>query len=342
MAAAVMADVDRSISSSDEWDIGLDWAILGTANIARGNFIPALRVAGGRVVCVGSRDVERATAFIAEQRLEAKACTYEQALADPHVQAVYVALPNHLHAQWAEAALAAGKAVLCEKPLGRDGAEVSRILAHAESNRGPLWEAFAFPFHRQWERLVSLVDGGAVGDLREIHSNFHFRVRDPSNIRWEAAMAGGALNDVGCYPIHLARLLFGSEPTRSKALFLPGGRGVDAESQGVLDFGRGRRLIFSCGMTRWRDSSTRVIGTDGEIRLTDPYHPNPEDSLSLVVAGRMTVERLVAPEPSFSAMLRAISTSIKGRSLPSHLARDDSLGTAAALELVKATWEPWD
>lgn len=334
--------MDRASDFSDDQEDGLNWAILGTAHIARGNFIPALRVTGGRVVCVGSRDIAKATSFIADQRLEARACTYEQAVADQRVDAVYVALPNHLHAQWAQAALTAGKAVLCEKPLGRDADEVAQILSHAASSGGLLWEAFAFPFHRQWERLLALVDSGAVGELREIHSNFHFRVRDPNNIRWDAALSGGALNDVGCYPLHLARLLFRSEPSRSKGIFLPGGRGVDAESQGVLDFGRGRRLIFSCGMARWRDSSTRVIGTEGEIRLTDPFHPTPEDSLSLIVDGRMTLERLVAPEPSFSAMLRSISSSVKSRSQPLHLAREDSLGTAAALDLVRGTWEQWD
>ncbi len=326
---------DRSTSG------GLNWALLGSANIARANFIPALRSAGGNIVTLGSRSPERATSFIEANGLAAKASSYAGAIAHPLVEAVYVALPNHLHDEWAKAALRAGKAVLCEKPLGRTVEEVSDILDVAGTTTGPLWEAFAFPFHAQWSAILQIIQEQTIGELREVHSNFHFVVTDPNNIRWNSALAGGSLNDVGCYPVHLAALLFKAEPLHSKAAIVLGGGEVDAECQALIDFGSGRRLLFSCGMRRWRDTSTRLVGTAGEIRLTDPYHPGPADTLTIIAGRQSAVRRLVPDEPSFTEMLRRITASVRGSEPPRHLAAEDSLGTARAVELVRRSWTVW-
>ncbi len=317
------------------------WAIIGTANIARWNFLPSLRLAGGIVVTVGSRSRESGRAFLADNDLQADVCSYAEAVGRDDVDAVYVATPNHLHSQWAAAAMEGGKAVLCEKPLGRTPSEVEDLIAVSACTGQPLWEAFAFPFHEQWRFLVEAIADQVVGELGEIQSNFHFLVRDPANIRWDPALGGGALNDVGCYPIHLARLLFGSEPKDAAAVMKVGGRGVDAECQAILDFGSGRRLQFSCGLERWRDTSTRLLGSGGEIRLTDPFHPTAQDTITVIRDGHTMVHRLVPDEPSFTAMLRSICSVVAQRRPAEHLANGDALGTARALAMVRTRFVEW-
>src|SRR5947209_16928199 len=185
------------------------WGILGTANIARAQFLPALRAAGtGVASVVGSRDRTRSEGWAAEHGVERGVAGYEALVTAPDVDAIYIALPNHLHAEWAAAALRAGKAVLCEKPLCTSVAETETLLNLAQQFGSLLWEAFVFPFHDQFVQLQELIGSGTIGDTREIQSNFYFKVRSRENIRLSPDMYGGALNDVGCYPLRLAQLLF--------------------------------------------------------------------------------------------------------------------------------------
>lgn len=317
------------------------WAVIGTANIARVNFVPALSMAGGVVSVVGSRTEKRARWFMDAAQIQADWCGYGEAMARDDVDAVYIATPNTLHFDLTKAALELGKPVLCEKPLGCTPEETNEICQTAAAVGQPLWEAFAFPFHNQWRRLERLIAGGEIGELREIHSNFHFEVRQEENIRWDASLAGGALNDVGCYPIHLARLLYGHEPVATVAVMRPGGRGVDAECQAILDFGQGRRLAFSCGLARWRDTSTRLLGTAGEVRLSDPYHPTQSASLTVIRDGVGETLHLVDDEPSFTPMLRSICAAVAHEGPKEHIAGDDAPGTARALDLVRRSFVQW-
>jgi predicted dehydrogenase len=315
---------------------GTRWAILGSANIARANFIPALATAGGgEVKVLGTRDPEKGRAFATTAGLEVSFLSYQDTVRSDIVDAVYVALPNTLHVEWAAQALRAGKLVLCEKPLGTDPAQVEEILREAASSGSLLWEAFVFPFHRQMDRVTELIEGGAIGELREIISSFHFQVRSQENIRWKPDLAGGALNDVGCYPVHLAVLLFKQAPQLAAALDARGPSGVDVETQGILGFEDGRRLLFSSGMGRYRDTSTRLIGTEGELLLTDPYHPTPADTLTIHRGDRLEVERLVPDEPSFTEMIRHIHAVREGKTVPRHLAAADSLPSARAMQQVR-------
>jgi len=212
------------------------WAIIGTAGIAGRTFLPSLDyVGGGEARVVAGRDADRTARFARDHGVQHAVSDYQEALADPQVDAVYVPLPNSMHAQWAMAALEAGKAVLCEKPLCSSLEETQRLLAVAAKTGLPMWEAIAFPFRSQTDRLLELISDGAIGEVREIQSSFHFTLR-PGDIRLSAQLAGGALADVGCYPIRLARLVFGSEATGVRASQRLTDGGVDAETWGVLDF----------------------------------------------------------------------------------------------------------
>jgi predicted dehydrogenase len=311
----------------------INWGILGTANIARASFLPGLRAAGGgRAFAVASRAQERAAAYAAANGIERGVAGYQALLDDPAIRAVYNPLPNSLHAEWTIRALQAGKAVLCEKPLCVDLPETDRVLAEP----GRLWEAFVFPFHAQMARVRELLASGAIGELREIHSSFHFRLRSRQNIRLDPALAGGALNDVGCYCVHLATQLFGAAPDAARATATLAPEGVDEEMQGILDFPGGRRLLMSCGLGRGRDCFSRLLGTEGEIRLSNPFHPGPADTLEVRTGGRECLERPTGAEPPFTAAIRHIHAVLAGEAAPLHLARDESRATAAGMALLRA------
>jgi len=314
-------------------DVG--WGILGTAHIAESSFLPALAEAGGgSPLVVGSRRLESAEAFAAANGVDRAAQGYESILADPAVEAVYVPLPNSAHRTWAEAALEAGKAVLCEKPLCGTVEDTEALLGTARRTGGLLWEAFVFPFHEQMQRVRGLLAEGAIGELREIQSSFHFLLKNPANIRMSAELQGGSLQDVGCYPIRLARLLFGDEPAGGRATAVFGATGVDEEMIGELFFPGERWLQFSCGFRRAYDCFTRLQGTEGQIHMTNPCHPGAGDTVDVVVGDEHAVRPAATDEHSFTAALRHINAAVRGMQEPRHLAVDEALGNATAIALL--------
>ena len=259
---------------------------------------------------------------------------YSTVLDDLSIEAVYVPLPNGLHAEWTIAALAAGKTVFCEKPLCGTPEETARVLAAAADAPGNLWEAFVFPFHAQMDRLTAILAEGAIGDLREVYSRFHFLLRDPRDVRMLASLSGGSLQDVGCYPIRLARLVFGTEPEPAGAIAdAVWEDGVDIELWGALPFADGRRLVLSCGFRSGDDTFSRVLGTEGEIRMTNPFHPEEGDTLTVVRDGAVVSTEPAMPsgERSFTPAIRHIQRVIRGLEQPRHLAIDEAAGNAAGI-----------
>ncbi|HMH93207.1 MAG TPA: Gfo/Idh/MocA family oxidoreductase [Streptosporangiaceae bacterium] len=316
------------------------WGIVGPANIARAQFLPGLREAGGgRAALVASRDLARAQAFAAKNGVERGVADYAAVAESPDIDAVYVALPNSLHAEWTIRALQAGKAVLCEKPLCVGSAQTAQVLDAAAAVPGArLWEAFVFPFQAQHRRLVSLLADGAVGDLAEIISAFHFRLTRPGNIRFSAALGGGALADVGCYPIRLGHELFGPDPaaTAVGSAVVPAGGEVEADAAAIVTSGT-RRLVLTCGFGRSVDTFTQVLGDHGQIHLANPFHPGPADPLTLLRPGaEPVVEHPTTDERSFTAALRHIHAVLRGEAEPEHTAAESALATAATLEAVQA------
>lgn len=317
-------------------DDPIRWGILGTAGIAQSAFLPALRQAGdGIAVSVASRDRARAEVWAKEHGVGRGVEDYEQVVSDPEIEAVYIPLPNGLHAEWTIAALEAGKAVFCEKPLCATPEETERVLAAARASSGPLWEAFVFPFHEQMDRVRQLLADGAIGNVREIVSRFHFLLDDPDDIRLFAELAGGSIQDVGCYPIRLARLLFDDEPDLSRAIAdaVRIGTGVDTELWGALAFSGDRRLMFSCGFLSGYDTLTRVLGTEGEIRMTNPFHPGDDDQLIVIREEHEVQSQPAAPkgEHSFAPAIRHIHRVLRGLEPPRHLAVDEAMGNATAI-----------
>jgi predicted dehydrogenase len=320
---------------------GVRWGIIGTANIARAQFLPGLRSAGGVAAAVAGRDPARTQQWAADNGVEHPVTGYQALIDDPGIDVLYVPLPNALHAEWTIRALEAGKPVLCEKPLCGTLRDAERVLATARQTGTLLWEAFVFPFQPQMAAIEKLVADGAIGELKEIKSNFHFMVTNPANIRLSRELEGGALNDVGCYPIRLAQLLFGYDHESAWARAVIGGDGVDVDTWGVLGYSGGRRLMLSAGMMRSYDTFTSLEGTNGQIRVTNPFHPGSGDSYQVATAG--SEPRTVsagADEPSFTAAIRHINAVIREAEEPRLLAVDTSLAMARALDDLAQSFSP--
>lgn len=318
----------------------LRWGVLGTANITRAQFLPAVVESGQRAVVVGGRDGSRTATFADANGIERHVEGYEAVLADQEVDAVYVPLPNPLHAEWTMAALEAGKAVLCEKPLCLNPGQVEEVLACARTAPWPLWEAFVFPFQPQHARVVELLADRAIGQLREIVGSFHFQIGSTDNIRLSRAMGGGALADVGSYPIRLAHELFGAGAT-SAATSSVQGEEVEVDVSAVLQYPGDRRLLLTCGFQRAYDTTTLLLGTEGSIRLDNPYHPRPGDALEVRREGaELLVERPTQHARSFSAALRHIEAAVSGEQAPKHTALESGLPVAQALQLAQHALPP--
>ena len=317
------------------------WGIVGTANIARAQFLPGLREAGGgRAALVASRDRAKAEAYATAHGIDQGIEGYDALIESPNIDAVYVALPNALHAEPTIRALKAGKAVLCEKPLSVGAAQTKDVLDVAATAARPLWEAFVFPFHAQHQRLKDLLEDGAIGEPAELYSAFHFLLANPANIRMDAALGGGALADVGCYPIRLAFELFGADRAdggEARACEAITEHGVDTDAAGIVTFGHRsgtrRRLLLTCGFKRGFDTFTTVLGSNGQIQLTNPFHPNRADTLTIRRPNADPVtERPTTDNRSFTAAIRHIHAVLRGEAAPVHTAADYSLPAARVLE----------
>jgi predicted dehydrogenase len=221
--------------------------------------------------------------------------------------------------------------VLCEKPLCGTLAEVEQVLAVARETGTLLWEAFVFPFHAQFAAVQKLLADGVIGELLEIQSGFHFMVGNPANIRLARDLDGGALNDVGCYPVRIALELLRAGHTDAWATAVWGGHDVDVDTQGSLGFPGGQRLLLTCGMRRAYDTFTRLLGTAGQIQLTNPFHPGRGDSYTVLADGEPRTLDAGAAEPSFTGMIRHIQNVLRGGEAPRQLALDTSLASARAL-----------
>jgi predicted dehydrogenase len=311
------------------------WGILGTARITETAFLPGLRGTNSGVAdAVAGRDPARTRRYAAKNGIERSLGSYAALLDDPRIDAVYIPLPNSVHAEWAIAALQSGKPVLCEKPLTTSAEETERVLQVARETGTLLWEAFVFLFRDQTDHVLRLLEGDVIGDLREIHATFHYPLPGRDNIRLDPHIGGGVLFDAGCYPIRLSRLLFNSEPVSGSALIDWAPEGVDENAYGVLTFPGERHLLFSCGMFRRYNTPARLLGSRGEIRLTRGFHPTSVDTIEIVRDDGIEVEHATRDEASFTPALNHIHAVFRSEEQPRHLALDEALGNAWAIDLL--------
>jgi predicted dehydrogenase len=254
----------------------LRWGVLSTALIGRSKVIPGIqRAANCEVVAIASRDRSLAERVAAELAIPIAHGSYEALLADPNVDAVYIPLPNHLHATWSIAAVEAGKHVLCEKPLALTARDAQRMIEAADRAGVRLMEAFMYRLHPSWVAVREIVASGRIGRLTAVQSWFSFYNDDPANIRNALASGGGALYDIGCYGVNLSRMLFDGEPTGVTGVVVRDPvSGVDVVTSGILAFGDGL-ASFACSTRAEDDQRVDIYGTTGRISIEIPFNIPP-------------------------------------------------------------------
>ncbi|HLX33261.1 MAG TPA: Gfo/Idh/MocA family oxidoreductase [Gaiellaceae bacterium] len=304
------------------------WGIVSTADINR-KVIP-----GGHasdkvdLVAVASRDLRRAEAYAREWEIPRAYGSYEELLADPEIEAVYISLPNTMHAEWSIKALDAGKHVLCEKPFTRHPEEVDAAFDAAERNGRLLSEAFMYRHNPQTARVTKLVGEGAIGDLRLVRSIFSYGLYDEENIRLRTEVEGGALMDVGCYNVSWSRLLAG-EPERVWGEAWYGPSGTDWAFTGTMRFPGNVLAYFDCGTALTERDEVEIVGSDGSLFLDDPYHAVVP---AIEIRSGGEVERIeLEYESSYRLELENLSDAIRGEAKPL-LGREDAMGQARVLE----------
>jgi len=254
----------------------LRWGILSTAHIGRALVRGIGQSDGSCVQAVASREWTRAGEWAKEHGIPRAFGAYDELLASDEIDAVYNPLPNSLHAEWTLKAIEAGIPVLCEKPLTVDAAEARKVVAAAQRAGVLLAEAFMYRFHPMYDQIMDLIGSGAIGDVVAIRSAFTFRLTDRSNIRCSGELAGGALMDVGCYCVNLARRIAGCEPRRAQAIERR--TTVDDTLMGTLEFPNGVLAQFECSIENAGRSGAEIAGTEGLILIPKPWFPGEDQA----------------------------------------------------------------
>lgn len=319
----------------------LRWGILGAKSwIARDAIVPAIQKSrNGKVVAAGTRD-PGSVLEVSGKMDGVRTLSYEALLADPGVDAIYIPLPNSMHLEWAIRAAEAGKPVLCEKPLALNYDDANKIVEAFERRKVPFMESFMYRFHPQHQRVRALIEAGAIGDVVEVRTHLSVDIMnppDPNNIRMKPDLGGGALLDMGCYIISVARMLYATEPVAVRAWQRIDDRfGVDVAAAGVLEFPEGRVAMVSCSFEGFGNGFYSVIGRKGVIEAPRGIIQGLGTRLgeALVITmdadGRRTEESF-APVDHYQLIVEAFADAVLNKT-PVPLPLTDSLNNMRALD----------
>lgn len=318
----------------------LRWAVLGAAKIATAKVIPAIQKSEHSVVVgIASRDLSKARRAADQLAVPKAYGSYEEALADPDVDVVYNPLPNPLHVSWSIRAAEAGKHVLCEKPIGLTTAECRALIAARDRAGVAISEAFMVRTHPQWLRARDLVRSGEIGELRAVMAEFSYFNRDASNIRNQAEQGGGALMDIGCYPIQISRFLFGAEPVSVMAsVERDPDFQTDRLTSAILQFPSGHG-VFTCSTQLVFYQRVQILGTKARIEVEIPFNAPPDCNTALLVdngqdvfGGGIGLEEFL-PCDQYTLQADCFARAVRGEGeVPTPL--EDSFGNMAVIEAV--------
>jgi predicted dehydrogenase len=305
------------------------WGILSTARIGAALITAARGSKAAEVVAVASRGETRAQAFAQTHGIARAHGSYEALLADPAIEAVYVPLPNGMHVDWTLRALAAGKHVLCEKPMDRRPERVAEAFDAAEAAGLVLSEAYMWRHNPQTAGVRELLDAGAIGDVRLVRASFSFALEGDADVRLDAALDGGALMDVGCYCVSGARMVAGDEPYSVCAEAVTGATGVDLRMVALLRFEHDLLATIDCGFDIPARDELEIVGAHGRIVLEDPWHARRPRIVLERGHDREVVK--LKPVDSYRLELEDMAAAIRG-GRPPLLGRADALGQARTIE----------
>ena len=314
------------------------WGILGAANIAVNKVIPAMRASRLSVpVAIASRDIAKARAAAAALGIPRAYGSYDELIADTDVEAVYNPLPNHLHVPWSIRAAQAGKHVLCEKPIALSAAEARTLLAARNETNVQVAEAFMVRAHPQWKAVERVLASGRIGALRLITGHFSYYRRDPADIRSQVDWGGGALMDIGCYPIFIARWMYGTEPLEVATMMErdPDLR-IDRLTSAMMRFPTGQ-ATFTCAGQLGPYQRVQLFGERGRIEVEIPFNAPPDKPCRIFVddgskLGDASAEAIVIPAvDQFTLQADRFSEAVRGvGSLPVSL--ETSIGNMEVID----------
>jgi predicted dehydrogenase len=260
------------------------WGVLGVAKIATAKVIPAMqRSSLTEIAAIASRNASKASQAAKHLGIPKSYGSYEALLADPEIDAVYNPLPNNLHVEWSIKAAEAGKHVLCEKPIALSVAQTHELIAARDRTGVKIGEAFMVHLHPQWLRALEIIRSGEIGELRAMNFAFSYNNLDAGNIRNQPELGGGAIMDIGCYPIHTSRWMFGAEPVRVSALIEKDPHfGTDRLASALLEYPRGH-TILTCGTQMSPYQRAIMFGATGRIEIEIPVNAPPDKETRILV-----------------------------------------------------------
>jgi predicted dehydrogenase len=313
------------------------WGILSTAKIGMNKAIPAIQKATNcEVIAISSRSFEQAKTAANKLGIPKAYSSYEELLKDPDIDAIYNPLPNHLHVPYTIKALEAGKHVLCEKPIALNTNEA--LFLKQEMEKYPhlkVMEAFMYRFHPQWKKVKQLVEEGAIGEVKTIHSHFFFFNMDPKNTRNILEIGGGALLDIGCYCISFPRFIFGKEPSRVVGLIDRDPQmKIDRLTSGMLDFSDGQTATFTCSIQLMYGQYAEISGTKGRIEIEIPVNaPNDKETRITLITENGREEIGFAPVDQYTIQAEQFAKAILNN-LPVPTLFDDAIDNMRVIDAI--------
>jgi len=317
----------------------VNWGILSTANIGTEKVIPAIQKSPSSLVtAIASRDSARAEQAASRLGIAKTYNSYEDLLNDPDIDVIYNPLPNDMHVEWTLAAAKAGKHVLCEKPIGMDAADAEKLRACPDDII--VTEAFMVRYHPQWLRVRELIRSGELGDIRAVTADFSYFNDDPDNIRNRVENGGGAMMDIGCYPITGGRFFFEAEPKRVLSLIERDPRfGTDRQASVIADFGEGRQLTFTVSTQRAPYQTLQIHGTKGRVEIEIPYNAPQGEATAIIVDlgesldGHLARREIIPACDQYTEQAEAVAQAILGgRKLPYGI--DDAIASMRVIDAV--------
>ncbi|MDZ4821302.1 MAG: Gfo/Idh/MocA family oxidoreductase [Planctomycetota bacterium] len=310
------------------------FGILGCARISRRGLIPGIQNSQkAKLTAIASRDRSTAQQWAAEFSIPRAHGSYEELLADPTVDAVYIPLPNEMHLPYVDAAAKAGKHILCEKPLALNEEEAQRMVEVASNFGVQLMEAFMWRHHPRVTKARELLAAGRIGELRLVKMDFSFQL-NPSDWRADPKRGGGALFDLGCYGINAARLFSGMEPIESRGWTVFSKSGVDMTSGIQIRFPNNVQALIDCSFECPDRNRIEIVGTGGSIELRNGVLPQEGDGLILTTStGSETI--FVQHADQYAEQVNAFCTAIQTGKLPSPA--ENGLANMRALEMVQGS-----
>ncbi len=316
--------------------IPVRWGVLSAADIAVKRVAPAIAASSnGRLVAIGSRNPQRAEELFAFAPEVIIYGDYESVVNDPEIEAIYIPLPNSLHAEWTIKALQAGKHVLCEKPLAVTAEQGVTMVQAARENGMLLMEAFMYRFHPQTIWTLEQIANGRIGNVKLIHSSFSFNVGSrPHDIRLQADLAGGSLMDVGCYPVNLCRAIYGRTPIAVGArVYTPAMGEVERFASAVLDFDDGCFGLIDSSFELPTRQVAEIIGEAGTITVPLPFTPGHIEAMVILALEGQTIHQRFSPVDHFRLEVEHFSACIRYGHQPL-LSLEETIENLATIEAI--------